>query len=29
MAVYGDLGNPCTLWTAARDVFEHSQGASS
>ena len=28
MAVYGDLGNPYTLWTAARAVFEQGQGAS-
>ena len=29
MAVYGDLGNPCILRTAAQDVFEQSQEASS
>ncbi len=29
MALHGDLGNPYTLWTAARAVFEQSQGASS
>jgi hypothetical protein len=29
MGLYGDLGNPYTLWTAAQSVFEHGQGASS
>jgi hypothetical protein len=29
MAVYGNLGNPYTLRTAAQDVFEQSQEASS
>jgi glyoxylase-like metal-dependent hydrolase (beta-lactamase superfamily II) len=29
MVVYGDLGNPYTLWTAAQGVFEQGQGASS
>jgi hypothetical protein len=29
IAGYGDLGNSYTLWTAARDVFEPGQGASS
>jgi hypothetical protein len=29
MALHGDLGNPCTLWTAAQAVFEQGQGASS
>jgi hypothetical protein len=29
MALHGDLGNPYTLWTAAKGVFEQGQGASS
>jgi glyoxylase-like metal-dependent hydrolase (beta-lactamase superfamily II) len=29
MALYGDLGNPYTLWTAAQGVFEQGQGASA
>jgi hypothetical protein len=29
MALYGDLGNLYTLWTAAQAVFEQGQGASS
>jgi len=28
MALYGDLGNPYTLWTAAQGVFKQGQGAS-
>jgi glyoxylase-like metal-dependent hydrolase (beta-lactamase superfamily II) len=28
MVLHGDLGNPYTLWTAARAVFEQGQGAS-
>jgi len=28
MALYGDLGNPYTLWTAAQGVFKQEQGAS-
>jgi hypothetical protein len=26
MVLHGDLGNPCTLWTAAHSVFERGQG---
>jgi hypothetical protein len=29
MARYGYLGNPYTLWTAARSVIEQGQGASA
>jgi len=29
MVLHGDRGNPYTLWTAARGVFEQGQGASS
>jgi glyoxylase-like metal-dependent hydrolase (beta-lactamase superfamily II) len=29
MVLYGDLGNPYTLWTAAQGVFDQGQGASS
>jgi len=29
MALYGDLGNPYTLWTAAKRRLEQGQGASS
>jgi hypothetical protein len=29
MVLHGDLGNPYTLWTAARSIFEQGPGASS
>jgi glyoxylase-like metal-dependent hydrolase (beta-lactamase superfamily II) len=29
MDMYGDLGNPYTLWTSAQSVFEQGQGARS